>query len=112
MTSPCLCPHCGYSLKPDEPVQRGPWFVTPTIVFYADEPVAMTPGQVTIMHTLASAGGQVVGAEALGRRVGFSEDPMSIARVLICHARKVTPRPPIQTVPRHGYRWATEECAA
>lgn len=105
-----FCPHCGFSLDRDEPIERDGFTIDPRgSLSFLGEPVRMTRAEVCLMHTVASANGRIVSRSTVGERVGDQDDPANVASVLLCRVRKrlreISAPCPVVGVHGRGYRW-------
>ncbi len=101
-----LCPHCGYDLERDAPLERDGWSLTYNTAAYAGENVAITPSQANILYSLARANGRCLPAEILGARCSDGTNVANIAAIQIVRIRKALgDRAPIETKRGMGYRW-------
>jgi DNA-binding response OmpR family regulator len=102
-----ICPHCGYNLEADKPIERGPWSLSLEAAYYKGARVPLTATQAAILYALARAN-RYLTAEALMNRVTDTEsdDPGNLIGAHIAHIRKrLGSLSPIETGWRRGYRW-------
>lgn len=101
-----LCPHCGFNLAADEPLERGPWRLEVASAYLSGDRVDLTPQEAGFLHTLAKANGRPVAAATIGARISSSESGYKIAGVIACRLRQKLSNPPFTTAFGAGYRWA------
>lgn len=106
MSTP-ICPHCGYNLERDTPIERDGWFLSPSIARLHGEDFGLSSQQSNILYTLARVGERWMHGDALGNRISDSADyARDIAAVQICRMRKrLGEITPIETRRGRGYRW-------
>lgn len=104
-----FCPSCGYNLVADRPVIADGWMISPTDARYHGAPVALSPQQRIIFHTVAAAKGRTVSREALLNRSSDEECFPNIVNVHVCKIRaklrQLAIPSPIETVWGCGFRW-------
>jgi DNA-binding response OmpR family regulator len=105
-----LCPHCGYDLIQDEPIERPEISMQP----YGDcrfhgHTVDLTRAERAILWALLKADGKPVPKTILNERCGYEGDN-NVAEVLLHRIRKkmraAHPIVPIKTIWGVGVRWA------
>lgn len=104
-----ICPWCGYNLTADAPVKRGDWVIHNRWAIYKGEFVTgFTPGQLNILHAVASSHGYVA-VDALGNRLkdDASESLVRVHKHRIAQIMRNRGIPcPISGTSNQGYRWA------
>lgn len=107
-----MCPHCGYNLQKDEPIELGDWSLHEDGVSYRGVRLLLTASQVRILYTMAKATGSVVRHEVIYNRVLDNDvaDPRNNIAVQISKIRDMLAGMgvslPIENVRAVGYRWA------
>lgn len=105
-----LCPHCGYDLIQDEPIERPEISMTPDgdCCFHGSS-VRLTWGESIVLWGILKAGGKCIPLHILAERMDYNGDH-KVTAVLLCRVRKklraINPVVPIETVRGHGVRWA------
>lgn len=104
-----FCPHCGFNLEPDVPIEMGKWKLLPDMAAFDGWPLPLTRQEASFLHTLAKAAPRSVRVETIGERISDIEDPVGLARVIACKLRKKLPAAPFETkrYGEHGYVWKT-----
>jgi len=111
--SACICPHCGYDLRLDEPIVDGPVTFDPRGVLTINGVEAvLRPGVRILISTLLKADGRYVSREALIERLGLDcENPDHALHNVAQNARIVLRRhgltDVIQCQYAGGYCWKT-----
>lgn len=100
-----LCPHCGYSLDQDTPIEIGPWVLTPVSVRLHGVMTSLSKGEAMLLYTLAKAAGRPLHADVLAARVCVdSVNPNGLLRVMLWKVRKkLGSACTISAVPGAGY---------
>lgn len=102
-----FCPNCGFNQAPDPVVEIGGWIIDARNheATFNGRRVHFTPIEMTILHTLASAKGEIVSRDALRERSGSDGDTNSL-QVLVHRVRaKIADTPlKILTVRTRGLR--------
>lgn len=66
----------------------------------------LSPGEASVLYTLANAAGDIVASQAIGAGYGSIDETPDSVRVLIARVRrKLGAICPIETIRYHGYRW-------
>jgi DNA-binding response OmpR family regulator len=101
-----LCPHCGYDLEQDKPIERAGLSMFPygNVRFNGAE-VRLTKGESAVLWTLMKAGDTPVARHIIAERYGYDGDgdPVGTVNVLLSHIKQklsVHGEPPIRN--RHG----------
>lgn len=103
-----FCPHCGYDLRKDILIERDGWSFDPRgVAFYSDKPVRLTPGEFSILHSLAKADGRIVSVDALLGRIGSDGSLQTTVYHVRQHLGELKIPDPIENVFARGYRWRT-----
>lgn len=102
-----FCPNCGYNQTPDPIVEMGGWRIDPRNQHadFQGRRVHFTPSELTILHTLMAAGGDLVTRDALMERTGSEADSNSL-QVLVARVRGKISGTPVEvlTIRRAGLR--------
>lgn len=102
-----FCPNCGFNQTPDPIVEIGGWTIDVRNheALFKGRRVHFTPIEMTILHTLASAKGQIVTRDALRERSGSDGDTNSL-QVLVHRVRRKIAATPLRilTVRTRGLR--------
>jgi DNA-binding response OmpR family regulator len=104
--TPAFCPSCGFNIRADRPVERGPWLITPQEVRFYGVKTALALGECNLLHSLATAYPCAVSAEALANRasevgsIGAMKVRLTRIRAKLGDHHRV-----IETVVGQGYRW-------
>jgi DNA-binding response OmpR family regulator len=103
-----LCPHCGYNLRQDEPIELDGFRIDPRGgVEYLGRRIALQPNSQSFLGTLAKAAPRPVTKEVLGERFGARSE-----RSIEYHLTKLrrylaaagVPSP-VRNIHGFGYRW-------
>lgn len=110
MTAAALCPHCGYDLSADKPIERDGLWIDPAtrIATWQGRPVGLPGAQFTLAYALVKAWPAYVPIAALADRIGYEgDDPANIIANYVSRLRKAGL--PIRTVHGVGYAWLSME---
>lgn len=113
----CICPHCGYSLKADQPVEQGRFRYDPREGFFVDGTRLRVPPAVHMMlGSLMLADGRVLTRAVLHERMGCEvQDSSKMLDVYLWRARTafraLDVTPPIDKVWGMGLRWVAKPFA-
>lgn len=102
-----ICPHCGYDLSPDEPINMGGMRFDPRgDVVWNGEHIHLQPAQRILVYSLLKERGRVLRRVVLAERMGYEgDDPGSLTETQICKLKRKYDFP-IETVHGFGVRWA------
>lgn len=103
-----FCPHCGFNLETDAPIERDGWTVSLGEVRHNGRVVKLTVCERGFLYTLARAAGRPVKPTTIAARISLTpnyDDP-NLAYVMAKRIRRRLPHPPFETVFKSGYRWA------
>lgn len=104
-----FCPHCGFDLANDEPMERGGLWMDPRgLCTWRGQVVHLTRSEHIVLWSILKADGRFVTNAILNDRLGYDGDH-NCATVLLSRIRaKLNPiaRNPIETVKTHGVRMA------
>lgn len=103
---PPFCPSCGYNLRADQPIERGPWRLLPDEARFHGVRVALVGAETIILYTLAAAAPRAVTHEVLANRSSGSSS-MASTKTRVARIRdKLGDQCPIESEYGIGYRWA------
>lgn len=105
-----FCPHCGFNLERDQPVERDGFVIDPRgAVRFCGHPVRLTPAETQIMHTLAAADGRSVRVSTILERLGCEDAQYNRVSVSISKIKRTLTQSgipfPIRSDWGRGYRW-------
>jgi DNA-binding winged helix-turn-helix (wHTH) protein len=113
---PCICPHCGYDLKVDQPITDGRLSFDPRGCIYVDgAKIALPPRVSIVLGTLMKARGRIVSRTVLIERLGSDSDDawIGVATVIKLLRRALEAagiRDSIETHYGLGYAWNSAAC--
>lgn len=108
MTRP-ICPHCGFDLERDEPVDRAGIAIDPFgICQFHGQPLRLTRSERQILFAIVKADGAILSRAVLAERVGYEGDHNVVDVFLTRIRNKMKPiaPPPLETVWGVGVRLA------
>lgn len=87
-----ICPHCGYDLVRDEPIERAGIAMQPygAVRFHGAE-VKLTPGETAVLWALVKAGGRPLSRAILAERIGYEGDKNTVDVHLTRIRKKLAP---------------------
>lgn len=107
-----ICPHCGYDLKADKPIERDDVRIEPFTrrVWWKGNEHRLSPVEFIMLSGLVKASPQCLGAETLADRIGYEgDDPDNNIKVYAHRLRRKLPGIPLMTVWGRGYAWRPKE---
>ena len=70
----CLCPHCGFSLKADEPLELGEFLLDPRgLVHFRGQRVRLSKQEALLLYAVAAARGRPLHRDVIWGRISNSE---------------------------------------
>lgn len=101
-----FCPHCGFNLAADEPVEIGRWLVSSDEVLLDGQRVRLTSAEIRLMHSVAVRFPRAARREAVINRVSDATEGDNLISVFMSRLRsKLGADMPIETVRGIGLRW-------
>ena len=104
--APPICPHCGYDLMADRPIERDGLWIDPAlrIATWNGQPLGLPGATFTIIYSLVKAWPAYVRTTALAERIGYEGDaPDRMVKTYIHRLRKAGL--PIRNITAVGYAW-------
>lgn len=102
---PHYCPHCGYNLQADKPLEFGPWHLTAELISFNGFNLKLSKTEASIVYTIAAGKGRPISIATIAARTSESENLNNITVLVHRARRKSNDTLPIETVHGRGYRW-------
>jgi|GEM_PF-5913712 len=109
---PPICPHCGYDLKQDRPIERDGIRLHPAThsVWWQGVRMHLSPAQFTLLNSIVKGTPDVMSVGMLAERIGYEgDDPGNNVNVHIARIRRKLIGIPIKAIWRRGYAWRPQE---